>query len=474
MPEALSTSSTDDVLLFTAAGERLALLASDIVEIIRPPVTTRVPHSPADLLGVANLRGTVLPILSLNGLLGGKTTPASQSARVIVVKGRTPVGLLVDAVTALTKSSDGKRIDLKALLDKNFRLPSRPPRNRSVATDDADVARDEVHEELVFLCFHLANQEYALPLDQIVSVAALPDVVAGLPRTDQAMIGVAEIEGSLVPLVSARVLLGFPNHEGNREKDRIIVTRLGGASVALVVDGVKAILRARPDALDPVPRFSRAPRARRRSKSICRLDGGRRLISILAPAKLFDAETTKRVLAEAKLEAPQMSNGQTQMQDAEQFIIFQLGEEFYGLPIGSVDEIVRCPDNLTRVPRAPGFVRGLMNLRGKAVPIIDQRQRFSVPGGKDSSRRRIVVVTIDGLQAGFLVDTVSEVLSVSTRELSPAPELAADADPVVDRIAMIEREGHMILLVNPKALLDRAERDLLNDIASGTGDAPRS
>ena len=94
-----------------------------------------------------------------------------------------------------------------------------------------------------------------------------------------------------------------------------------------------------------------------------------------------------------------MSNGQTQMEDAEQFIIFQLGEEFYGLPIGSVDEIVRCPDNLTRVPRAPGFVRGLMNLRGKAVPIIDQRQRFSVPGEKDSSRRRIVVVTIDGLQA---------------------------------------------------------------------------
>ena len=115
-----------------------------------------------------------------------------------------------------------------------------------------------------------------------------------------------------------------------------------------------------------------------------------------------------------------------------------------------------------------------MNLRGKAVPIIDQRQRFSVPGEKDSSRRRIVVVTIDGLQAGFLVDTVSEVLTVPTRELSPAPELAADADPVVNRIAMIEREGHMILLVDPKALLDRAERDLLNDIASGTGDAPRS
>ncbi len=273
----------------------MALLASDIVEIIRPPVTTRVPHSPADLLGVANLRGTVLPILSLNGLLGGKTTPTSQSTRVIVVKGRTPVGLLVDAVTALTKSSDGKRIDLKALLDKNFRLPSRPPRNRSVATEMPMWHEMKCTRSWCFSASTLASQEYALPLDQIVSVAALPDVVAGLPRTDQAMIGVAEIEGSLVPLVSARVLLGFPMpRSGVGHTDRIIVTRLAEASVALVVDGVKEILRIRPDALDPVPPVLTRAKGEAQIEAICRLDGGRRLISILAPTKLFDAETTKR------------------------------------------------------------------------------------------------------------------------------------------------------------------------------------
>ena len=70
---------------------------------------------------------------------------------------------------------------------------------------------------------------------------------------------------------------------------------------------------------------------------------------------------------------------------------------------------------------------GLMNLRGKAVPVIDQRQRFSVPGHAAKGARRVVVATIDGLQAGFLVDGVSEVLTVSASQVSPAPDLATDA-----------------------------------------------
>jgi purine-binding chemotaxis protein CheW len=165
-----------------------------------------------------------------------------------------------------------------------------------------------------------------------------------------------------------------------------------------------------------------------------------------------------------------MSTDETQTLDVEQFIVFQLGEESYGLPIGSVEEIVRSPDVLTRVPSAPPFVSGLMNLRGKALPVIDQRKRFSAQGTSDRGRGRIVVVTVGDLKAGFLVDAVSEVLTVPTNEVSSAPELTSDAQ-VIDRVAMIERNGHMILLVDPKALLDRAERDVLKNL---TKDAPEA
>jgi purine-binding chemotaxis protein CheW len=145
----------------------------------------------------------------------------------------------------------------------------------------------------------------------------------------------------------------------------------------------------------------------------------------------------------------------------EQFIVFQLGGEEYGLPIASVDEVVRVPEALTRLPRAPAFIEGVMNLRGRVLPVIDQRRRFKVEGESERRLERIVVVRMDHMHAGFVVDAVSEVLKISRSQLRPTPELAAEGSQVIDRIANIEVEGRMILLLNPRELLDRAEKDLL-------------
>ena len=157
----------------------------------------------------------------------------------------------------------------------------------------------------------------------------------------------------------------------------------------------------------------------------------------------------------------------------EQFVIFRLGPELYGLPIAAVEEVVRCPAGFTRVPRAPDFVAGVMNLRGRILPVIDQRRRFAVPGSPPPSGRRVLVVTIGGQPAGFVVDAVSEVLSIAATELRPAPDFAAPDDPgadaraaVFDRIASIARDGRMILLIDAGALLDRTERDLLTALAA--------
>jgi purine-binding chemotaxis protein CheW len=196
-------------------------------------------------------------------------------------------------------------------------------------------------------------------------------------------------------------------------------------------------------------------------------------VSVLALDKLFDAQTSARILAEAAHGAPEMVGADAQG-DSEQFIIFQLGDEHYGLPIASIDEVVRRPDSLTRVPRAPPFVEGVMSLRGKMVPIIDQRQRFAVRGEADIRGRRVVVVTVDGLQTGIVVDKVSEILAIPASELKSAPELEAETTPVFDRIAMIERDGRIILLVDPKALLDRAERDILGALGNEAADAHSS
>jgi purine-binding chemotaxis protein CheW len=237
---------------------------------------------------------------------------------------------------------------------------------------------------------------------------------------------------------------------------------------------MREIVRVPPEALDPVPPVLTRAKGEAKVESICRLDGGSRLISILAAEKLFDPETVARILAQPELGVQQMSGAETSAEDAQQFIVFRLGDEHYGLPIGSIDEIVRCPENLTRVPRTPKFVKGLMSLRGKALPVIDQRQRFAVPANGKPAGQRIIVLTIDSLQAGLLVDGVSEILTLSSAELGPAPELDSDSRRVIDRVATIERDGHMILLVDPKALLDQAERDLLGALGNNSESAKKS
>lgn len=467
MPDTRAITASDRMLLLEAAGERLALPLTDVSEIIRAPAVTRVPNSSPHLIGVANVRGTVLPVVALGGLLSLAPAARSPRTRVVVVKGKFAVGLLVDEVTALAGASDHRRLDLAQLLEKNFRSLGRIERQLVEPLSYAEAQLDdEAAAELVFVAFNLARQEYALRVGDIVHIGTVPGTVASLPRTDNAMIGIAAIDGAIVPLVSARVLLGLQDDSTRQPGGRMIIVRFGGGLLGLLVDGIRDIIRVSLRDLDAVPPVLTRGRGEAQVEAICRLEEGRRLISILSPAKLLDADTLARVLAHASAGENAMASEGSTGTHSEQFVVFKVGEETYGLPIGSVDEIVRCPKSLTRVPHAPKFVRGLMNLRGKAVAIIDQRQRFDLAGDEAGARRRIVVVTIDGLQAGFLVDSVSEILSVDERDLSPAPHLEADIfdTKVIDRIAMVERGGHMMLLIDPKALLDRAERDIVGSL----------
>ena len=124
---------------------------------------------------------------------------------------------------------------------------------------------------------------------------------------------------------------------------------------------------------------------------------------------------------------------------------------------------------ITRVPRTPSFIRGVINLRGRVVPLINAKLRFGA--GDERHGRRVIVVTTAGLQAGFVVDSVSEVLSVPVAELRPAPEFETAGSLLFDRVA-IEQGGRIILLISPEGLLQQAERDLLAALSEASALEP--
>jgi len=470
-------------LTVQVGAERFALPASDVAEVMRPPAMTRVPLGPPSLLGVANLRGAVMPVVSLHRLLRREMNP-SPHARVVVIDRGNPVGLMIDKVISLGNAgaasqdsaadddtgTPARTIDLDALLARDFSSFTHRAHQRQVETATEDQDRTAAEQDRVALvCFAVAGQDYALPLTSVREVVALPEGIAVVPQTDSVMLGVTSLRGQLLPLVSLRALLGLRSDRQGGERSRVVVTRIGSGLVGLVIDSMKEILRVAEDAMDPVPSILTRGRAEAQIQGICRVEGGARLVSVLSTSHLFrDQALIEQIMSQTGSDHD-MGTADGLSAGDEQFIVFRLGGEEYGLPIGAVDEVVRVPDTLTRVPKAPAFIEGVMNLRGRVVPVIDQRRRFRLEGQGERRRERIVVVRIDQMQAGFVVDTVSEVLNIPQDQLRPPPDLAAEGSQVIDRIANIEIEGRMILLLDPRELLDRAEKDLL----AGMGDTER-
>jgi purine-binding chemotaxis protein CheW len=471
----------------------------DVQEITRMPALVRVPRSSKSLEGLANLRGAVLPVASLRRLLRFADTTPGDSARVIVLDRGSPIGFMVDGTASLMsvaarevapaetmvsgidasmlqgvfKSPDGSSeigiLDPDALLRRDFgrrRQQSLAKREAAAAPERSATAPGAANRnDLVLVSFELGRQEYALPLGRVREIVPLPASVSAIPRADTAVLGVTSLRDELIPLLSLHALLGFPVPEQTDERPRVLVVAFGDKSVGLVADRTKEILRVAPGLVDPVPAMLTRGEGTAELQSICRLDGGRRLVSVLSPDRLFGRESLPVAVNEVMdAKRTDMPEGGQSAKDEQQFVVFRLGGGEYAIPIDAIEEVTRRPDELTRVPKAPAFVEGVMNLRGAVIPVIDQRRRFDLPEAEPDGRQRVIVITFDGLRAGFLVDGVSELLKIPASAIGPAPELSEEQVRLISRVANLEDQNRMILIVDAPQLLDRQELGLLRKI----------
>mgnify|MGYP001581901335 CR=1 FL=1 len=107
-----------------------------------------------------------------------------------------------------------------------------------------------------------------------------------------------------------------------------------------------------------------------------------------------------------------------------QMVGFKVDREFFGVPIEKVKEIVRVPE-ITHVPDAPEFVEGVINLRGKIVPVVDMRKRLGVKSSEHSRASRVLILDMEKGVVGLIVDSASEILKISDEAIEPPPELVS-------------------------------------------------
>jgi purine-binding chemotaxis protein CheW len=258
-----------------------------------------------------------------------------------------------------------------------------------------------------------------------------------------------------------RGLLGFAGAGAEGGRDKVLVTRVGGALVGLVADRMCAIVSADPALIDPTPPMLAARTGgEARVKAIYRGEGGRRLVSILAPDQLFREDVMQRLGdgGEATAASGPAATAGAQLQ----LLVFRLGDDEFGLPIETVDEVARVPAQITRVPKTPKFLEGVINLRGEVLPVVDQRRRFEMAPLANPEARRLIVLRTDRHRAGVIVDSVSEVLRCAADAIEEAPDLTGEATRLVRAVVNLEAAGRMILLLDPAELLTRTERGLLD------------
>ncbi|CAM3357867.1 chemotaxis protein CheW [Marinicrinis lubricantis] len=137
-------------------------------------------------------------------------------------------------------------------------------------------------------------------------------------------------------------------------------------------------------------------------------------------------------------------------------IVFALGEEEYGVEVDKVQTIERMTP-LTRVPKTPDFIKGVINLRGVVVPVIDLRGRFQLPEAEYTDSTRIIIVQVNDIQVGLIVDSANDVIDVSSDKIEAAPEVVGGIRAKYLRGVAKLDNGKLLIMLNLDQVLNKDE-----------------
>lgn len=496
--------AAESYVTFYLEGELFGLPMTAVREVVRLPELTEVPLAPPAVAGLANLRGEVLPVVNLRQALGWGGGEASRDRRVIILDGEQPACLLVDRMARILQANpeeieQAEAVESEsnpALLSGILQLEGEggvcqllePQRALEAVFGDlrraapaaagttalGSAASTEGGGEASgreVVTFVAAGQELAFPLQGVEEIIRCPGDYSQIPQSGDHVIGLVSHRERLLPLVSLARLFGLPQEAVG---GRVVVLALGGEGearrVGMVVEEVREVLRLPEAAEEPVPPFLGGEGDLSELESVARLGDGDRLVSVLSLEQLFHLHGLQEALAAG--EEAESAGGEAEEGDMtgaddgaeQQYLIFSLGEEEYAIAIDAVREVTRRPDELTRVPKAPNHIEGLLNLRGTVLPLVNLRRQLGLPEQASEARERILVLSVNGVETGFLVDSVTEVLKLDPGHIQTAPPLSEDQSRILGD--MIQYDDRVILVVDQDELLNAGELAELQEVVA--------
>ncbi|GLC87379.1 chemotaxis protein CheW [Lysinibacillus piscis] len=139
-------------------------------------------------------------------------------------------------------------------------------------------------------------------------------------------------------------------------------------------------------------------------------------------------------------------------QESIKVIVFQLADKEYAIPVSHVQGIEKLM-HITRVPKTPHYVKGVINLRGVVTPIVDLRERFGLPISDHEETTRIIIISLEDMEVGFVVDSANDVLDIPANAIEPQPEVVGSLEEAfISGVAKIDRR--LLILLHLEKVLN--------------------
>lgn len=491
--EKVFSSEELQLVTFNLGEESFGLDIMNVQEIIRTPQITRVPRAPVYVDGITNLRGQILPVIDTRTKFGMPKTGLDQSTRVIVVdvNGR-QMGLNVDSVsevlrveggaiepapaslsqagesgksvTGVVKVNQGQKLVMLLSLANLCNIESGPAQGHNAHASRLGLAIKDTSsvEEVQIVSFLLGEEEFGLEIDKVKEIIRYPEIVK-VPNVPEHIKGIISLRDRLMPIVDLRTRLEA-GAEDVTDSTRVVVVDLNETLMGLTVDRVFEVMRIPVNVIFPPPEVLGSDEGASIT-GIARLEDGRRIIMLMDLKDIISSDVLQQI-GQGGSHGPEehIENGLLSEElDEEQMIVFRLADEQFAVSINQVQEINRL-SQITRVPRAPKFVEGVVNLRGDVIPVIDLRKRFELAAREYNQFNRIIVSDFDKKKVGIIVDEVLEVLRVPKKKVEIAPETIQGSNSQNFLEGLANLDERMIMILNLKNILSGGEWQKIKDM----------
>lgn len=474
------------LVTFLLGEDEFGVDIMDVKEIIRVPDITRVPNAPGYVEGACNLRGNVLPIIDGSTRFNLERKTKDENSRVLVIDvGGKATGVVVDKVlevmrvntagieeppqivrnvdsdylNGVVKLENGSRLVMlldvvKALSVNNTGKDLINGQDEGLyknSTMQNSASTESIDEEQL-VSFLLDKEEYAIGIMKVKEIIRTPQIVK-VPNCEAYIEGVVSIRNNLLPIINLRTYFGMEHLDIN-DYTRILVVDMGNFTAGIMVDKVSEVLRVPKNLIQPPPKFS--TQSGEQLKGVARLDNGKRMILMLEPSKLISADEISGISGtdEAYEQEADDKSIARQLLDEEQLVTFQIDSVEYGVKIVNVQEINRMTE-VTKIPRAPYYIEGIVNLRGNVIPALNLRRLFKLPEKQVTDATRIIIIDLDGKRTGIVVDSVSEVLRFEKTLIEAPPDSLSsgiDSD-YVEGVGKLDGGKRMILILDISKVL---------------------